>query len=64
MWWRMTKAIVLSWIVGVACGMVILTIMQSRNEAPPTAPTATSEHGQTAPESVGAVPSSAESNTR
>lgn len=32
MWWRMIKAIILSWLIGVVCGMGILIILQNRNE--------------------------------
>ena len=60
MWWRMIKAIILSWLIGVVCGMGILIILQNRNEPPPTA----TARSQTAPEATGAAPGVAGNNTR
>ena len=28
MWWRMTKTIVLSWVLGVVCGAVMILVLQ------------------------------------
>jgi hypothetical protein len=46
MWWRLTKAIIVSWVVGVACGALMIVALQQTNRAPPAA-TAGSQPAQT-----------------
>jgi hypothetical protein len=36
MWWRLTKASILSWLVGVLCGAVLVAALERQNQAPPT----------------------------
>ena len=36
MWWRLTKAIILSWFVGVLCGAVLVVVLQRQERASPT----------------------------
>jgi xanthine/CO dehydrogenase XdhC/CoxF family maturation factor len=36
MWWRLTKAIILSWFVGVLCGAVLVVVFERHDRAPPT----------------------------
>jgi hypothetical protein len=52
--WRMTKAIIVSWIVGVVCGIGMVLVMQSKPSTPPVSNTSI----QTAPQTSGDAPSS------
>jgi hypothetical protein len=35
MWWRLTKAIIVSWLVGVMCGAVAVAFLERRDRAAP-----------------------------
>ena len=45
MWWRMTKTIIISWFVGVACGVGMVVVLQQENRMPATE--SASSHSQT-----------------
>jgi hypothetical protein len=49
MWWRLTKAIIVSWLVGVVCGAGMVIAVQNREPAPPAANASV----QTAPPTTG-----------
>jgi hypothetical protein len=51
--WRLLKAIVVSWVIGVACGIVIAIVAQKHDQSPPV-PTASV---QSVPQTSGAAPS-------
>jgi hypothetical protein len=36
MWWRMTKTIIISWLVGVICGVGMVVVLQQENRVPAT----------------------------
>jgi hypothetical protein len=37
MWWRLTKTIIVSWIIGVLCGAVLIKVLEQQDQAsPPT----------------------------
>jgi hypothetical protein len=36
MWWRMTKTIIISWLVGVICGAAMAVVLQQENRMPAT----------------------------
>jgi hypothetical protein len=57
--WRLTKAIIISWLVGVICGVGIVIILQ-RADQPPLA----SGAGKDAPQTNGAAPATADRATR
>ena len=50
--WRLTKAIIISWLVGVICGIGIVIISQRSDRPPPVS----SASNQMAPQTNGAVP--------
>ena len=58
--WRMTKAIIISWLVGVICGVGLVIVMQGVNR---TSPLASTEH-QPFPQSTGAAPATSDTTTR
>jgi hypothetical protein len=58
--WRRTKAIVISWLVGVVCGVGIVILSQRAYKTP----VASSAGVQTAPQTTGAVPASSDGITR
>jgi hypothetical protein len=58
--WRLTKAIVISWLVGVVCGAGIVIVSQREDRTPP----AVSASNQMAPQINGAVPASPDGITR
>jgi hypothetical protein len=35
MWWRLTKTIIVSWLVGVGCGALMVVLVQEANRTPP-----------------------------
>jgi hypothetical protein len=39
MWWRLTKAIFISWLVGVFCGVGMVIVLQREDRIPPAAST-------------------------
>jgi hypothetical protein len=57
--WRLTKAIIISWLVGVICGVGIVIILQ-RADQPPLASSAS----KGAPQTNGAAPATADGATR
>ena len=36
MWWRLTKVIILSWLVGVLCGAILVVVLERQDRAHPT----------------------------
>jgi hypothetical protein len=34
MWWRMTKTIIISWLVGVICGAGMVVVLQQEHRVP------------------------------
>jgi hypothetical protein len=54
MWWRLTKAIIVSWLVGAACGAVIVVALQQDNRIPPAA----NASGESTPQTTGIAPAS------
>jgi hypothetical protein len=53
MWWRLTRAIIVSWLVGVACGALLVVVLQQQGER--TAPVA-SETDQHPAQTTGSAP--------
>ncbi len=53
--WRMTKVIIISWLVGVVCGVGFILVQQSKDRASPN----TSATSQTTPQASTAAPNSA-----
>ena len=49
MWWKLTKAIIVSWFVGVICGAGMVIVLQHEKPIPPAATAA----GDTAPQTSG-----------
>jgi hypothetical protein len=47
MWWRTTKTIIISWFVGVICGVGMVVVLQQENRAPPTESTSSQSPAQT-----------------
>jgi hypothetical protein len=60
MWWRLTKAIIVSWLVGAACGAGIIIVLQQDNRIPPAA----NANGQSAPQTTGIAPASPDGDAR
>jgi hypothetical protein len=60
MWWRLTKAIVVSWLVGVACGVGIVIELQREDRIPPAA----SASSQAAPQTTATVSASPDGDTQ
>jgi hypothetical protein len=52
--WRRTKIIIISWLVGVACGAGIVVLLQRDDRIPPASSAVT----QTTPQTSGAAPAS------
>jgi hypothetical protein len=64
MWWRLTRAIIVSWLIGVMCGAVGVVLLEQQNRTEPgvsTAP-AVSAGDQSAPQTSGTAPGSAGQN--
>jgi hypothetical protein len=57
--WRLIKAIIVSWVVRVICGVGIMIISQRADQAPPA-----SSASKIAPQANGAAPASADGVTR
>jgi hypothetical protein len=59
MWWRLTKTIIISWLVGVVCGAGIVLVLQREDPIPPAASpgnrSATPQTTERAPASPDAV---------
>jgi len=53
MWWRLTKAIIVSWLVGVMCGAVAVAFLERRDRAP-----VVSAGDQSTPPAPGTTPGS------
>ena len=53
--WRMTKVIIISWLVGVVCGVGFILVQQSKDRTSPN----TSATSQTTPQTSTAAPNSA-----
>ncbi len=49
MWWKLTKAILVSWFVGVMCGAGMVIVLQQEKTIPPAATAA----GDVAPQTSG-----------
>jgi hypothetical protein len=32
MWWRLTKTIIVSWLIGVICGAVLVVVLERRDQ--------------------------------
>jgi hypothetical protein len=60
MWWRLTKAIIVSWLVGVACGTVMVIALQQDGRIPPAA----NAGSQSAPQTTGIAPALSDGATR
>jgi hypothetical protein len=60
MWWRLTKAIVVSWLVGVACGALLVVAVQQTNHAP----SAVSVTNQQTPQTSVIAPESPQGDAR
>jgi hypothetical protein len=58
--WRLTKAIIFSWLVGVVCGIGMVIMVQRDNRAPLPSNTST----QSAPQTTGTAPVSPGRTTR
>jgi hypothetical protein len=58
MWWRLTRAIIVSWLIGVMCGAVGVALLERQDQTAP----AVSASDQTAPQTSGAAPNSAGQN--
>jgi hypothetical protein len=58
--WRLTKAIIISWLIGVVCGVGMVTVLQREDRTPPASTAST----QTAPQTSGTAPASADGITR
>ena len=58
--WRLIKAIIVSWLVGVLCGAGTVIVMQWEGRIPP----ASNASIQTAPQTSGAAPASPDRITR
>jgi hypothetical protein len=58
--WRMTKAIIVSWIVGVVCGVGMVLVIQSKPATPPVSNASI----QTAPQTSGDAASSPDQTGR
>ena len=54
--WRMTKVIIISWLVGVVCGVGFILVQQSKDRISPS----TSATSQTTPQASTATPKSAD----
>ena len=52
--WRLTKAIIVSWLVGVICGVGMVVVFQRDGRAPP----ATNASIQAPPQTSGVAPAS------
>jgi len=57
--WRMTKVIIISWLVGVVCGVGFILVQQSKDRNSPS----TSATTQTTPQASTAAPNSANADT-
>jgi hypothetical protein len=60
--WRMTKAVIVSWIVGVVCGVGMVLVMQNAGQAPPASNA--SVRSEPAPQATAIVPASPDGNGR
>jgi hypothetical protein len=61
MWWRLTKTIIISWLIGVVCGVGMVIVLQRDDRIPP----ATSATGQQeAPQTTGVAPAAPDGTTR
>jgi hypothetical protein len=58
MWWRLTKTIILSWLIGVVCGAVGVALLERQDRTAPAVSTA----DQPAPQTSGTAPSPAGHN--
>jgi hypothetical protein len=58
--WRLTKAIIISWLVGVVCGVGTVIVLQREDRTPPVS----SASNQMAPQTNGTVPGSPGGITR
>jgi hypothetical protein len=58
--WRLTKAIIISWLVGVVCGVGIVVVSQRTDRTPP----ALSASNQIAPQTNGIGPAAADGIAR
>ena len=58
--WRLTKAIIISWLVGVLCGVGMVIVAQSDNRASPPSIAGT----QSAPQTTGIAPASPDRTNR
>jgi hypothetical protein len=58
--WRLTKAIIISWLVGVVCGVGLVIVSQREDRMSP----ASSASNQTAPQSKAIAPDSPDGITR
>jgi hypothetical protein len=58
--WRLTKTIVISWLVGVVCGAGIVIVSQRADRTPP----ALSASNQIVPQTNGITPTSLDGITR
>jgi hypothetical protein len=58
--WRLTKAIIVSWLVGVMCGVGMVIILQRDGRAPP----ATNVSIQAPPQTSGVAPPSPNASAR
>jgi hypothetical protein len=57
--WRLTKAIIISWVVGVICGIGIVIILQRADQPAPA-----SSASKNAPQTNGVAPATADGATR
>ena len=53
MWWRLTKAIIISWLVGVVCGVGMVIVLQREDRVPPTV---SAGNQQAIPQTTGIAP--------
>jgi hypothetical protein len=59
--WRLTKAIIVSWLVGVVCGVGMVIVLHHDDRTPPVA-SATSQHAT--PQANGTAPAPTDEATR